>query len=237
MMHLLTTIKDVLLVPIHPKGKPFIAIAAAVMLLLFLCSPYTGLIGLLGLLFCVYFFRDPPRLVPQGAGFVLVTGDGIISHITQVPLPKELGADGTLFHKVSIFLNVFNVHVNRVPASGTITQHVYIPGKFINAALDKASEDNERTVSSMTNSQGETIGFSQIAGLVARRIIHEIKPGQSVSQGERYGIIRFGSRCDIYIPLHYQLMVGIGSIAVGGETILAINPDYFQPASLTWSKK
>lgn len=235
-MNLLTTIKDVVLVPIHPKGKPFIAIAAVSTILLFLLSQYAGLFGLVLLLFCIYFFRNPDRMIAQGAGFVLATGDGVVSHVTQSALPKELDADGTLYHKVSIFLNVFNVHVNRVPASGTISKHVYIPGKFLNAALDKASDDNERTVSSMTNNQGETIGFCQIAGFVARRIIHEIKPGQAVSQGERYGIIRFGSRCDVYIPLHYKLLVDVKSIAVGGETMLAIDPEQFQPESLTWSK-
>ncbi len=236
-MHLISTIKDVLFVPTHPKGRPFIFIAAVLTIVLFQWSPYAGLAGVVALLFCIYFFRNPDRMVPQGAGFVLATGDGVISHITQAPLPKELGADATLFHKVSIFLNVFNVHVNRLPASGTISKHAYIPGKFINAALDKASEDNERTVSGMTNAQGETIGFCQIAGFVARRILHEITPGQAVLQGERYGIIRFGSRCDVYVPLHYQLMVDVGSIAVGGETMLAIDPGTFKPDSLTWSKQ
>lgn len=236
-MHLLSTIKNVLLVPLHPKGLPFVAAAAVITVALFFCSPYAGLAGTVALLFCIYFFRNPDRMVPQGDGFVLATGDGVISHITQTTLPKELGADGTLFHKISIFLNVFNVHVNRLPASGTIAQHIYIPGKFLNAELDKASEDNERTVSCMTNTRGETIGFSQIAGFVARRIIHEIMPGQTVAQGDRYGIIRFGSRCDVYIPLHYQLLVHVGSIVAGGETMLAINPSHFQPESLTWSKK
>lgn len=235
-MHLLSTIKDVLLVPVHPKGKPFIAAAAALAVLLFLASPYAGLAGMVVLVFCIYFFRNPARMVPQGTGFVLATGDGVISHITQAPLPKELSPDGTLYHKVSIFLNVFNVHVNRLPASGTITQHVYIPGKFINAALDKASDDNERTVSSLSNEHGETIGFSQIAGFVARRIIHEIRPQQTVRQGERYGIIRFGSRCDVYIPLHYQLLLDVGSIAIGGETMLAIHPERFQASTLTHSR-
>ena len=236
-MHLLSTIKNVMFVPIHPKGRPFVAIAVVATVLLFLCSQYAGLAGVVATLFCVYFFRNPDRVVPQGEGFILATGDGVISHITQAPLPKELGADDTQYHKLSIFLNVFNVHVNRLPASGTIAQHVYIPGKFLNAALDKASEDNERTVSSMTNAQGETIGFCQIAGFVARRIIHEITPGQKVLQGERYGIIRFGSRCDVYIPLHYHLLVGIGSVTVGGETLLAVNPAHFQPNTLSWSKK
>lgn len=236
-MHLLSTIKDVLLVPIHPKGMPFVLVAAVLAALLFLASTYAGLAGLVALLFCIYFFRNPDRMVPQGEGFVLATGDGVISHITQAPLPKELGADATHYHKISIFLNVFNVHVNRLPASGTIANHVYIPGKFLNAALDKASEDNERTVSSLTTHRGETIGFCQIAGFVARRIIHQIQPQQPVQQGERYGIIRFGSRCDVYVPLHYQLLVAVGSIAVGGETMLAINPEHFQPSTLTWSKK
>lgn len=236
-MHLLTTIKDVLLVPIHPKGKPFVAGAAIVAALLFWASSYAGLAGLVLLCFCIYFFRNPDRMVPQGAGFVLATGDGVISHITQATLPKEVSADGVLYHKVSIFLNVFNVHVNRVPASGRIVQHHYVPGKFINAALDKASEDNERTISTMANEQGETIGFSQIAGLVARRIIHQLQPGQQIRQGERYGIIRFGSRCDVYIPLSYRLLVNVGTIAVGGETMLAIQPERFDPHALTWVKQ
>lgn len=236
-MHLLSTIKNVLFVPIHPKGWPFIVTAAVGAALLFLWSGYAGLAGLSAVLFCAYFFRNPDRIVPQGEGFILATGDGVISHITTSPLPKELGADEVLYHKLSIFLNVFNVHVNRLPASGIISQHIYIPGKFLNAELDKASEDNERTVSSMTNTQGETIGFCQIAGFVARRIIHTITPGQSVLQGERYGIIRFGSRCDVYIPLHYQLLVDVGSVTVGGETMLAINPTNFQSSALTWSKK
>jgi phosphatidylserine decarboxylase len=235
-MHLLTTIKDVVFVPIHPKGRPFIAIAAVLAVLLFQYSEHAGLVGTLLLLFCIYFFRNPDRMVPQGEGFVLATGDGVISHVTQAPLPKELQGDGALYHKVSIFLNVFNVHVNRLPASGRVTQHLYIPGKFLNAALDKASDDNERTVSAMQTQQGHTIGFAQIAGFVARRIICEIVPGQEITQGKRYGIIRFGSRCDVYIPLHYALQVAVGSIAVGGETMLAVDPQTYQPATLSWKK-
>lgn len=233
-MHLLTTIKDVLCVPIHPKGWPFIFIAAVIAALLFWFSGYAGMVGLVPLFFCMYFFRNPNRLVPQGQGFVLATGDGVISHIARAPLPKELNADGTLYHKVSIFLNVFNVHVNRVPASGRIVQHHYIPGKFLNAALDKASDDNERTVTLMETAQGQRIGFAQIAGFVARRIVCNILPQQAITQGERYGIIRFGSRCDVYLPLHYTLLVSVGSIAVGGETILGIDPAMFKPAELAW---
>ena len=233
-MHLLHTIKNVMLVPIHPKGKPLIAIAAVVALLLFFVSGYAGLAGLVILAFVTYFFRNPDRMVPQGDGFVLATGDGVVSHVSQSTLPKELEADETLYHKISIFLNVFNVHVNRVPASGTIEKHIYIPGKFLNAELDKASEDNERTVSLMRTPQGQPIGFAQIAGFVARRIIHDLFPQQQVEQGARYGIIRFGSRCDIYIPLHYQLMVEVGSICMGGETMLAIDPAVFRADTLTW---
>lgn len=235
-MHLLDTIRSVLLVPIHPKGWPFITIAAILSILLFSLSQYAGLIGLIALLFCIYFFRNPDRIVPQGDGFVLATGDGVISHISKSPLPKELEADDVLYHKISIFLNVFNVHVNRIPASGIILRHLYIPGKFINAELDKASEDNERTVSMMQTASGHIIGFSQIAGFVARRIIHEIKPEQKVMQGERYGIIRFGSRCDIYIPLHYKLLVDVGSIAVGAETMLALDPEIYNANTLSWKK-
>jgi phosphatidylserine decarboxylase len=231
---LLATIKNVLLVPIHPKGWPFIAAAALLAAVLFLCSTYAGLAGMVALLFCVYFFRNPHRMVPQGEGFILATGDGVISHIARTTLPKELNPDGTLYHKISIFLNVFNVHVNRVPASGRITQHRYIPGKFVNAALDKASDDNERTVTTMETAQGQIIGFAQIAGFIARRIICEITPQQQVTQGTRYGIIRFGSRCDVYIPLHYALLVDVGSTAVGGETMLAIDPALFTPAAVTW---
>jgi phosphatidylserine decarboxylase len=233
-MHLLITIKKVLFVPIHPKGWPFIFIAATLALVLFQFSDYAGLLGVVLTLFCVYFFRNPNRMVPQGAGFVLASGDGVISHITQAPLPKELGADGTLYHKVSIFLNVFNVHVNRLPASGRITGHHYIAGKFLNAALDKASDDNERTVTMMETAMGHTIGFAQIAGFVARRIICDLTPQQNVTQGERYGIIRFGSRCDIYMPLSYAVLVDVGSIAVGGETMLGVDPTTFTPAALTW---
>ncbi len=233
-MHLLHTIKKVLFVPIHPKGWPFIAIAAALAVTLSWASHYAGFAGIILLSFCIYFFRNPNRMVPQGDGFILATGDGVISHISQSTLPKELESDGTLYHKISIFLNVFNVHVNRVPASGRITQHHYIAGKFLNAELDKASEFNERTVTVMETKQGHNIGFAQIAGFVARRIICEITPKQDITQGERYGIIRFGSRCDIYIPLHYNILVDVGSIAIGGETMLAIDPSLFNAGALTW---
>jgi phosphatidylserine decarboxylase len=233
-MHLLTTIRNVLFVPIHPKGWPFIIAAGLVAVVLLQFSEYAGLLGGILTLFCVYFFRNPNRMVPQGEGFVLASGDGVISHITRARLPKELQADDTEYHKISIFLNVFNVHVNRLPTTGRITGHQYIAGKFLNAALDKASDDNERTVTMLQNNQGHTIGFAQIAGFVARRIICDLAPQQQVKQGERYGIIRFGSRCDIYVPLHYSVLVQVGTTAVGGETMLAVDPATFAPATLTW---
>jgi phosphatidylserine decarboxylase len=235
-MSLIPTIQAVLLVPIHPKGRMIIMVAVAITAVLFSFSLYAGWIGVVGVAFCTYFFRNPNRMVPQGDGFVLATGDGVISHLSQTTLPKELNADGALYHKISIFLNVFNVHVNRVPATGQIMQHHYIPGMFFNAALDKASDDNERTVTMMKTASGHTIGFSQIAGLVARRIICDISANQHVQQGERYGIIRFGSRCDVYIPLHYAVLVDVGSIAVGGETLLAVDRSIFAPEKLTWKK-
>ena len=233
-MSLAATIKNVVLVPVHPKGWPFIGIAAALAFLLFMLADELGYLGLIALAFCVYFFRNPNRQVPQGEGFVLATGDGVVSHISRTTLPKEFQADGTHYHKISIFLNVFNVHVNRIPASGRIVQHHYIPGKFINAALDKASDDNERTVTLMQTKNGKTIGFAQIAGLIARRIICEILPQQDVVQGVRYGIIRFGSRCDIYIPESYALTVAVGSVCVGGETMLAVDPEVFDEKQLQW---
>ena len=233
-MSLATTIRNVVCVPVHPKGWPFVGLAAVSALALFALADEAGYLGLIALAFCVYFFRNPNRQVPQGEGFVLATGDGVVSHISRTTLPKEFHADGTLYHKISIFLNVFNVHVNRIPATGHITQHHYIPGKFINAALDKASTDNERTVTLMQTANGQTIGFAQIAGLVARRIICDIQPKQEVVQGHRYGIIRFGSRCDIYIPESYALTVSVGSVCVGGETILAIDPDVFNASQLQW---
>jgi len=235
-MHLINTIKDVILVPIHPKGKIFVAGAALIALVLFQFSGYAGILGVVLTLFCTYFFRNPDRMVPQGDGFVLSTGDGVVSHISSATLPPQLEGDDTEFHKVSIFLNVFNVHVNRVPASGIVKQHHYIPGKFLNADLDKASEENERTISLMETTNGDTIGFGQIAGLVARRIIHEIRPDQRISQGDRYGLIRFGSRCDLYIPKKYKITVDIGSICIGGETMVAIDPTTFDADNLSWVK-
>jgi phosphatidylserine decarboxylase len=234
---ILPTIKEVLFVPIHPKGKPIIAGVVILALILCIFSDTLGNLAILFSCFTVYFFRNPDRLVPQGDGFVLATGDGVITAITPSTLPKELGIEvEEPYVRISIFLNVFNVHVNRVPATGVITREVYIPGAFFNAALDKASEENERSVAAMKTDGGEIIGFSQIAGLIAKRIVCQLDEGERMTQGTRYGIIRFGSRCDVYVPARYQLMVAVGSVAVGGETIVAVDPATFDPAYLVWQK-
>lgn len=236
-MSLLPTIKEVLFVPIHPKGRGIIAIAAAICFIFFLISQTLGFIGLIGLAFCTYFFRNPDRICPHADGIVLSTGDGVVSNISVEKAPKELEmGDEREYHKISIFLNVFNVHVNRVPVAGKIIRQKYIAGKFLNASLDKASEYNERNIMAIETHLGETVIFSQIAGLVARRIICSTKEGDEVEQGERYGIIRFGSRCDIYIPLEYDLLVQKGQIAVGGETMLAANRNVFDIDKLHWKK-
>lgn len=235
-MSLVSTIKQVMLVPIHPKGRIIIAVAVAIAFLLFQVSDFLGNIGVIGVAFCTYFFRNPNRVCPQADGVILSTGDGVVSNITTSKAPKELELDDTEYHKISIFLNVFNVHVNRVPVAGKIVRQKYIAGKFLNASLDKASDDNERNIMAIENSAGEKIIFSQIAGLVARRIICSTKEGDIVLQGERYGIIRFGSRCDIFIPKHYDLCVSVGQISIGGETILAVDKSKFSPEKLQWKK-
>lgn len=235
-MSLIPTIKEVLFVPIHPKGRIIILTAAVLCVLLFALSQTTGFIGLVLLAFCTYFFRNPDRVCPQGDGIILSTGDGVVSNISISQAPKELEMGDEEYQKISIFLNVFNVHVNRVPVAGKIVKQHYIAGKFLNASLDKASEHNERNIMAIENSAGEKIVFSQIAGLVARRIICSTKEGDMITQGERYGIIRFGSRCDIYVPKHYDLLIEKGQIAVGGETILAVDKAVFAADKMTWKK-
>lgn len=235
-MSLIPTIKEVLFVPIHPKGRVIILVAAIICFLLFLVSQTLGFIGLVGVAFCTYFFRNPDRVCPQNDGLIISSGDGVVSNISISKAPKELEMGDEEYQKISIFLNVFNVHVNRVPVAGKIVKQHYIAGKFLNASLDKASEYNERNIMAIENSAGEQIVFSQIAGLVARRIICSTKEGDVVEQGERYGIIRFGSRCDIFVPKHYDLTIAVGQICVGGETILAVDKKVFASDKMTWKK-
>ena len=221
---LVRSIKKVLFVPIHPAGWSIIAVFAIVSVFLFFIDDSVGMIGLVLLGWCVYFFRDPVRHTPVKEGLIISPADGKVCGIESgVSLPKELDEadDDDNYTRISVFLNVFNVHVNRVPIEGTIKQVVYTPGKFLNASLDKASEYNERSAALVETSDGKHVGFVQIAGLIARRIICDLKAGQKVDTGEKYGIIRFGSRADIYLPKGTNPLVAVGQTMVGGETVLA----------------
>ena len=206
--------------PIHPDGYPFIGIFAAVSLVLFWLWTPLGWIGTVLTIWCALFFRDPVRVTPVRDGVVVSPADGRISMITQVLPPAELGLGDRPLTRISVFMSVFNCHVNRSPVAGRIEKIVYRPGAFINAELDKASEDNERNSLVIGTAQGR-IGVVQIAGLVARRIVSFVREGQSVGAGERFGLIRFGSRLDVYLPEGVQALVSEGQTAVAGETILA----------------
>lgn len=217
--------------PIHPAGWPFICIFAVVTVIFMMIAQSLGFIGIVLTAWCIFFFRDPVRATPEREGLIISPADGIVSKITTCPLPAELeendDKDDPLFQakevtRISVFLNVFDVHVNRVPIDGTVTQSIYHPGKFLSANLDKASEDNERhTICMKIKNHKSSIVFVQIAGLVARRILCDAKNNQEFKAGERYGIIRFGSRMDIYLPPKVNPMVSVGQKMLGGETVLA----------------
>ncbi|WP_169569288.1 phosphatidylserine decarboxylase [Sneathiella limimaris] len=215
------TLKSVL-VPINKEGYRFIAIFAVITLLLFLFTgAFLGWIGVVLTLWCVYFFRDPDRHVPTREGLMVSPADGVVQMIERAVPPEELGLGNDPMLRISVFLNVFNVHVNRVPLGGKVIKQVYRPGKFLNAALDKASEENERHAVHLQTEDGKDIVFVQIAGLVARRIICDLVDGQEVRTGERFGLIRFGSRTDIYLPDGVEPLIGVGQTMVGGETVIA----------------
>ena len=209
------------LAPIHRAGWPFIAGALVVAALSYLVWPPLVMLGLMLALFCVYFFRDPDRVVPLRPGLVVSPADGRIVAVAPAPPPPDLGMGSEPVTRISIFLNVFDVHINRVPAAGTITELAYHKGTFVNAARDKASEDNERQVVRLTTVDGKDIAFVQIAGLVARRIVCNLSRGQNVEAGERFGLIRFGSRADVYLPVGVPALVVPGQRAIGGETVIA----------------
>lgn len=206
--------------PIHKEGYVFIMIFAGISVVLAVFSSIFGVLGLVATLWCIYFFRDPERVTPDREGLIISPADGVVSAIEQVSAPAELNMGDGKYTRVSIFLNIFNVHVNRVPLSGTITALNYHHGKFLNASLDKASEDNERQTCVVT-SGSRSIIFVQIAGLIARRIVCNLHENQQVKTGERFGIIRFGSRCDVYLPEGVNPMVAIGQTMIGGESIIA----------------
>lgn len=221
---LLDTIKKTLFVPLHPAGTPFIIAGAIFTFFFFLASVFAGFLFLILTVFCIYFFRDPVRVTPTRPGLVVSPADGLVTAIvSNVALPKEIAEPGDTsdYTRVSIFLSVFDVHVNRVPVAGEVIRDAYVPGKFVNAALDKASEDNERAIAKIKTPDGKIVGVVQIAGLVARRIITNLKQGRTVATGEKYGMIRFGSRGDVYLPAGVAPLVIVGQRAVGGETIIA----------------
>lgn len=222
MNDLLATIRKSLFVPIHPAGYLFIAIAAVIFAILACINEIAGFIGLVLLCWCIYFFRCPIRVTPSRPGLIVSPADGIVQMIVQAPMPPELDEGQREFTRVSVFLNVFDVHVNRIPADGEIRKVIYRPGKFFNASLDKASVDNERsTVLMKLNGHDASVAFVQIAGLVARRIICKLTAGQSVKAGDIYGLIRFGSRVDIFLPPGVNPLVCVGQRMIGGETVIA----------------
>lgn len=206
---------------IHNEGWKFVGIFAAITALLAVIWQPLGWIGLVLTVWCFYFFRDPERVTPDKPDIVVSPADGTVQMITKVKAPEELGLGDAKFTRVSVFMSVFNVHVNRAPAEGKILKSVYVPGKFLNATLDKASKDNERQILAMKTKNGKTLCFVQIAGLVARRILCEATEGMEYKAGERFGLIRFGSRLDVYLPEGVEPQVCLGQTMVAGETIIA----------------
>ncbi|MFP7571015.1 phosphatidylserine decarboxylase [Marivita sp. S2033] len=212
---------DTFIKPMHPEGRKFVAIFAAITLALFLVEDFLGWIGVGLTIWCYYFFRDPERVVPDAPGLVISPADGIVSLIEPATPPRELGLPDVPLTRVSVFMSVFNCHVNRAPVAGRVEKIAYRPGKFFNASLDKASEDNERNSMIIRMDDGRDLTVVQIAGLVARRILSFTQEGAVLDRGERFGLIRFGSRLDIYLPEGVEPSVKIGQTMVAGETVIA----------------
>lgn len=213
--------RDYIFPNIHREGIPFVIAAFALTVVAFLFSNMVGWIFLLLSLFVFYFFRDPERVTSPEPGIVVSPADGVVQMIGDVVPPKELGLGSTMLTRVSIFMSVFDVHVNRVPVSGRIDKIVYVPGKFSNVMDEKESSSNERNIIKITTESGEEMSFVQVAGLVARRIVCDVREGADVKTGERFGMIRFGSRLDVYLPKGVSPTVFTGQKAVAGETIIA----------------
>ena len=211
---------DFLLPRLHQEGYRFLAIAVVITFILLLISNFLGLVSFILTVWIYYFFRDPERFSINDESFLLSPADGIVSQITEVKGPEELGLENKEFTRVSIFMNVFNCHVNRFPSSGKIDKIFYKPGKYLNASLDKSSDENERNYIKFTNSHGDEIVLVQIAGLIARRIVCEVKEDSEAKQGDRFGIIRFGSRVDLYFN-NYKILVKKNQKMISGETIVA----------------
>jgi phosphatidylserine decarboxylase len=207
--------------PMHPEGYKFVGIFAAITLVLFWIWEPLGWLGLGATIWCYYFFRDPKRSVPQTPGLIVSPADGVVSLIEPAVPPSELGMGPEALTRVSVFMNVFNCHVNRAPIAGKVAAIAYRPGKYLNASLDKASVDNERNSLCIDMADGRKLAVVQIAGLVARRIVCFTHVGSALRTGERFGLIRFGSRLDVYLPAGVQPIVALGQTMVAGETVLA----------------
>ena len=205
---------------LHSEGYKFLVISAVLTIVLYSLSNFLGLVGLVITIWVYYFFRDPERVIIEDDNYLVSPADGEVIKLEQVDGPKELGLENKKFNKISIFMNIFDCHVNRTPCAGQVEEILYKPGKFLNASLDKASEDNERNYFKIKDNQNNNIVVVQIAGLVARRIVCESNKDQQLKQGDRIGMIRFGSRADVYYE-NYQPLVKIGQKAISGETLLA----------------
>ena len=205
---------------IHTEGYKFIVIAVFITIIFLIINNFLGLIGILLTVWVYYFFRDPERVIIGDDSYLVSPADGEVIKVEDVDGPKELGLENKKFKKISVFMNVFDCHVNRTPCSGKIEEILYKPGKFLNASLDKASEDNERNYFKIKDKHNNDIVVVQIAGLVARRIVCESSKAQDLKQGDRIGMIRFGSRADVYYE-NYEPLVKVGQKAISGETLLA----------------
>ena len=205
---------------IHNEGYKFVVIFVFITIVLYFISGFLGFIGLVLTIWCYYFFRDPERISIGDENYLSSPADGLVLQVLETDGPKELGLENRKFKKVSIFMNVFDCHVNRTPCSGKISEILYKPGKYINASLDKASEDNERNYYKIKNSHGEDVIVVQIAGLIARRIVTETSVDEELQQGERIGMIRFGSRVDLYFE-NYEPLVKVNQKTFAGETLIA----------------
>jgi phosphatidylserine decarboxylase len=208
-------------VPIHPDGYKFVFGAALATLLLFALAPPLGWLAAIATAWCAYFFRDPERVTPAREGLVVSAADGRIVATARAVPPRELQLGTEPLTRLSVFLSIFDVHIVRAPVAGRVVRSIYVPGAFLNAELDKASEENERRALVIETETGDKIGLVLIAGLIARRIVTFVGEGTSVARGERIGLIRFGSRVDVYLPTSARVLAEIGQTAIGGETVLA----------------
>ena len=205
---------------VHSEGYKFLVIFGVITLIFYFISNFLGIIGLVLTIWCYYFFRDPERYPINDEDYLVSPADGIVLQVKEANGPKELNLENKTFTKVSVFMNVFDCHVNRTPCSGKVSKILYMPGKFFNASLDKASEHNERNYYKITNTKGENIVVVQIAGLIARRIVCETKEDTDLQQGDRIGMIRFGSRADLYFE-NYKPLVKVDQKTIAGETLIA----------------